>query len=153
MEENWKKDLESLFEEIQIMERSKKEASEDFRQFCEFIAEPAFESLEEELKKYGVRTKIKKLKSRTVSFEINFPHSQRDFFCYSLFLPPNSLEFRPVLQIRSRRNRKEVLTEKKGLFMKEKGSMDLLKLKKEDLVEDIIENFRTFIFESHIPEE
>ena len=57
MGSDWKKDLASFFEEYAIIETSKKETLDDFDQFCEFIAEPAFENLSGALKELGIKSK------------------------------------------------------------------------------------------------
>ena len=44
---DWKLNLANYFEELRILRESKQEALDNFNQFCEFIAEPAFESLED----------------------------------------------------------------------------------------------------------
>jgi len=57
MGNDWKENLASFFEGISILEISKKETIENFNQFCEFIVEPGFESLDEELKQFGIKSK------------------------------------------------------------------------------------------------
>ena len=59
MEEDWKDELASYFEEYNILEVSKVETLENFEHFSEFVAEPAFESIQEELKVYHVKSRIK----------------------------------------------------------------------------------------------
>ena len=48
MGKDWKEDLASLFEDLFIIAGSKQETLMNFNQFCEFIAEPAFESMKDE---------------------------------------------------------------------------------------------------------
>ena len=43
--EDWRSDLTACFEDLKVVERCREEALEHFSQFCEFVAEPAFESL------------------------------------------------------------------------------------------------------------
>ena len=43
-----------------------------FDQFCEFIAEPAYESLKEELKQYNIKSGFNKEKGKSINFQIDF---------------------------------------------------------------------------------
>jgi len=54
-ERDWKEALAKCFEELRVIEECKGETPENFKQFCEFIAEPAFESLAEELRRQADR--------------------------------------------------------------------------------------------------
>jgi len=58
VETDWREDLKKLFEDLSIIEKSKKETIQNFHQFCEFIAEPAFETLNEEFKQYGIKSQL-----------------------------------------------------------------------------------------------
>lgn len=151
MEKDWTENLSKLYQEIQILENSKKEACEYFNQFCEFIAEPAFESLEDELKKYGVRAKLKRNKSHSIVFQINFPKSRIEHFHYILDLPQDSLELKLKLRVKVRKKKTSLPVEKELPFMTEMSPPDILKLQKEDLLQDIIEHYRQFVFEVHTP--
>ena len=61
---NWKESLANFFEDIKIIESCQRQTLEDFDQFCEFIAEPAFENLTEEFQKQRVRSKLKRKKTK-----------------------------------------------------------------------------------------
>ncbi len=148
MGSDWKKNLASLFEEFSIIEASKKEALDDFSQFCEFIVEPAFESLTEALKELGISSKSKRTKGKSVAFQINFPRSRIDNFHYIVYLPKNSLELRLKLKIRRRKNSRSEVDEKEYRFMENVRPADILKLKKEDVIQDIIQLYRRAIFEA-----
>jgi len=52
------------------------------------------------------------------------------------------------LRIRGRKSKKSTIEEKELPFMKEVLPADILKLKKEDLIRDIIKHFRNFNFEA-----
>lgn len=151
MEKNWTENLAKLYEEIQILENGKKEACENFDQFCEFIAEPAFETLEDELKKYGVKVKLKRNKRQSIAFQINFPKSRIDHFHYILDLAQDSLELKLKLRIKVRKKKTSLPLEKELPFMTEMSPPDILKLQKENLLQDIIEHYRQFVFEAHTP--
>jgi hypothetical protein len=145
---DWKKELAGFFEEYAIIETSKKEALDDFDQFCEFIAEPAFEILSTELKKYGIRSKSRRVNGRSNTFLINFPGSRIDNFHYAICLPKNSIQLRLTLWIRGRKTQKNALEEKKLPFMDGMNPESVLKLKKEDIIIDIIRRYRQFVLES-----
>ena len=125
MGSNWKKDLSGFFEEYAIIETSKKETLDDFAQFCEFIAEPAFENLSAELKEFGIRSKSRRIRGKSITFLIYFPGSRIDNFHYAICLPKNSIELRLTLRIRGRKNKKNVLEEKPMPFMDSSFSLNL----------------------------
>lgn len=148
MGSDWKKDLSGFFEEYTIIETSKKETLDDFDQFCEFIAEPAFENLSGELKEFGIRSKAKRNKGKSMTFQINFPGSRIDNFHYAICLPKNSVELRLTLRVRGRKNTRSVMEEKQMPFMNGVNPRSVLKLKKEDIIHDIIRRYRDFVLES-----
>lgn len=148
MGSDWREDLTSLLEEFSIIETSKKETLEDFDQFCEFVVEPAFESLTEALKKLGIKSKSRRTKGKFISFQINFPGSRIDNFQYIISLPKNSLELRLKLRIRGRKNKRSVMGEKEESFMEAVNPVGLLKLKKEEIIQNVIQHYRNFILEA-----
>lgn len=148
MGSDWKKELAGFFEEYAIIEMSKKEALDDFDQFCEFIAEPAFESLSPELREFGIRSKTQKSEKNTITFLINFPGSRIDNFHYAISLPKNSIQLRLTLRIRGRKTRKDAMEEKRFPFMDGINPEGVLKLKKEDIIFDVIRRYRHFVLES-----
>lgn len=148
MGSDWKKDLTGFFEEYAIIETSKKEALDDFDQFCEFIAEPAFESLSTELKGFGIKTKTRRVGGKSITFMINFPGSRIDNFHYAICLPKNSIQLRLTLRIRGRKTRKNTLEEKMLPFMDGINPAGVLKLKKEDIIIDAIRRYRHYVLES-----
>lgn len=148
MESDWKKNLRNFFEEYSIIETSKKETLDDFSQFCEFIVEPAFESLAEALKEFGMGSKHKRAKGKSVTFQINFPGSRIDNFQYIIVLPKNSLELKLKLRLRGRKNRRSMVEEEECPFMEGISPRDILKLKREDIIQDIIRYYRKFTFEA-----
>ncbi len=150
MGSDWKKDLAGFFEEYAIIETSKKETLDDFVQFCEFIAEPAFEILSGELKEFGIRSKYRRIRGKSITFLINFSGSRIDNFHYTICLPKNSIELRLTLRIRGRKSRKNVLEEKPLPFMDSINPAGVLKLKKEDIILDVIRHYRDFVLESLI---
>ena len=89
--QDWKDSLRACFESIEILERCKFETAENFKQFCEFIAEPALEALAEELKAYGIRAKYWILRGKSISLRFHSLRSKADNFQYSISLPKNSV--------------------------------------------------------------
>jgi len=138
--------LAGLFEEIDIVETSQKETEENFDQFCEFVAEPAFETMAEELLAFGIKTKIKRSKGKSISFTIRFPQSRIDRFDYVILLPKNALELRLRLKVRGRGHKKGVLEDKNGPFMEQITPKEILKLSKKSIILDVIKHCRHFIF-------
>lgn len=148
MGSDWKKALASFFEEYSIIETSKKEALDDFDQFCEFIAEPAFENLSAELKEFGIRSKTQRARGTSITILINFPGSRIDNFHYSICLPKNSVELRLTLRLKGRKSRRDIMEERHVPFMDGITPGAVLKLKKEDIISDIIRYYRDFVLES-----
>lgn len=151
--ENWKTDLRTCFENIRVLERCKKEARNHFGQFCEFIAEPAFEALVEELKEYEIRARFRKSKQDAISFQADFANSRVDNFDYTVLLPKNSVELKLILRIRGRKARKGALEEKEEPFMPQFSPADILKVTKEELLQDVIERYKDFNFEALVSPE
>ncbi|MFQ6108516.1 MAG: hypothetical protein ACE5L7_03065 [Candidatus Aminicenantales bacterium] len=147
---NWKESLVNFFEDIKIIESCQRQTLEDFDQFCEFIAEPAFESLAEELQKHRVKSKFKRTKRKSIEFQMNFPGSRVGQFHYTIYLPKNSVELRLRLLIKGRKTKESRLETKEELFMENLDPADLLKLPKEEIIEDVIEHYKNFIYETLI---
>lgn len=149
MTKDWKENLASFFDGYRIIERSKEDTIKNFDQFCEFVAEPAFESLGEDLENYRITSKIKKDKGKSITFQINFPKSKVENFLYIIIFPKNSLELQLKLSIRGRKDINSPMEgTKEGLFMKDVAPSEILKLKKEDLIQDVIEHYRNFCFKA-----
>ena len=148
MGSEWKKDLSGFFEEYAIIETSKKETLDDFDQFCEFIAEPAFENLSEAFKHFEINSKSQRIRGKSITFKINFPGSRIDNFHYSICLPKNSIELRLTLRISGRKNKRSIMEEKPFPFMDNINPAGVLKLKKEDIIHDTIQHYRDFVLEA-----
>jgi hypothetical protein len=145
---DWKDELRKCFESLAILERCKKETSLNFRQFCEFIAEPAFEALAEELKTYEIKSKHSTRNGRSICCQFDFRRSKTDHFHYTIFLPKNSIELRLRLQLRGRRTPNGPLVEKTEAFMPDVPLDKVMKLGKDELLSDIIAHYRDFCYES-----
>jgi hypothetical protein len=146
MGEDWKSQLEGLFVDAHILEKSKNEVREKFNQFCEFIAEPAFESLAEELKRFGVKAKWVRVRGTSLHFQVSFPNSTVDNFHYILILPKNAITLRLNLMLKGRRTRRSPLEEAVIPFMAEMEEEAVINLQKETLIMDFVERFRNFTF-------
>lgn len=147
-EPDWKANLSQFFEDIKIIEICKRQTLEDFDQFCEFIAEPAFESLTEELQKQRIKSKFKKSRKKSIDFQICFPGTRIDQFHYIICLPKNSIELRPSLLITGRQNKESRLEKIEKPFMGHVEPAALLKLSKEEIIHDVIEQYKNFIYET-----
>lgn len=148
MTKDWKENLASFFDGYRIIERSKADTIKNFDQFCEFVAEPAFESLGEELENYRITSKIKKDRGKSITFQINFPKSKVENFLYIIVFPKNSLELQLKLLIKGRKNINSPTDCTESRFMKDVAPAEILKLKKEDLIQDVIEHYRNFCFKA-----
>lgn len=153
VETDWKDQLRGCFESLAILERCRRETVENFKQFCEFIAEPAFEALAEELKTYEIKMKHSTRKGKSVSLQVDFRRSKADHFYYAILLPKNSVELKLRLQLRGRRTPRGLLEEKTEPFMAAVPPDKVMKIAKEKLIEDIIVHFRNFSYESLTPAE
>jgi len=140
----WRDELNKYFESVQVIEKAKAETLESFNQFCEFIAEPASDSLAEEMKEYGVRVRFRKEKGRAIDFGLSFPGSRIDNFHYRIVLPRNSCQLKLGLVLRGRKYKSAPLEEKTDDFMKGLAPEAIIKLVKEDLIRDIIERYKDF---------
>ncbi len=146
-QKDWKNRLRSAFESIEILEACKRETEENFKQFGEFIAEPAFEALGEELKAYGVRAKHWAARGGSICLRLSARNSLPESFDYVISLPRNSVELRLRLTLRGRKTARDPVKEKEGPFMPEVPPDRVMKIAKEELIADIVERFRDFTLE------
>jgi len=145
-QEDWKDEVAKHFDNVRIIERCRAETLEHFDQFCEFIAEPAFEALEEEMKSRGVRMRYEKQKGRSVRIAFDFPGAKTDQFHYVVRLPRNSVELKLKLEIRGRKNPRAALQVAEHDFMPGLETAEVTKMSKEALLLDVLEHYRNFIY-------
>lgn len=145
---DWQAELRGIFENTRILEKSKHETVVHFEQFCEFIVEPGFESLAEAISEYGVKLRVQKTKNRDIRLSLSFARSKDDQFHYRLFLPKNSVELRLGLVTRGRKTPKADLKSREEDFMPGLSPAEILKLTKEDVILDVLEHYRNFIYEA-----
>ena len=143
-DKDWEANLEELIEELKIIKNSKEESIEGFDQFCEFIAEPAFERLSDELRRFKIKARHRREKPNSIHFWMNFPRSSIDEFHYIVFLPKDSIELKLKLRIRGRPDKKSPLQDNEEDFMKEVTASKVLKVSYEDLINDVLEQYRKF---------
>jgi hypothetical protein len=146
--DDWKDRLRIFFESIDVLERCKIETRENFKQFCEFIAEPAFEALTEEMKEYKIKCKFWTEKGKSTGIQFDFPGSGVDRFHYIIFLPKNSVQMRLRLQIKGRKSPKAPLEESEEAFLENVPVDKVIKISKEDLLNNIVERFRNYTYEA-----
>jgi hypothetical protein len=147
-EENWQEELRRAFDELTRIEKRKKETLADLGHFYEFIAEPAFESLVQELRSYKIRARYGQTKGRSILFVMNFPGSRIDSFHYSLVLPRNSVELKLGLRLKGRRSPRALLEEREVAFLEAVPPAEVLKMSKETLILDIIHRYEDFMREA-----
>ena len=145
---DWKAELANFFEELQILKESKQEALKDFIQFCEFVVETAFETLEDELIQYGIKSKIIKITGKSIAFQINFGKSRISHFKYIIYLPKGSLNLKLKLKLKGRKTKNSEAEEKEIDFKKEISPDRILDLEKEDIIQDVLEKYKNFVYES-----
>ena len=146
--DDWKDRLRMFFESIDILERCKIETQENFKQFCEFIAEPAFEALTEEMKEYKIKCKFWTAKGKSTGIQFDFPSSGVDRFHYIILLPKNSVQMKLRLQIKGRKSPKAPLEESEEAFMEGVPADKVIKISKEELLNNIVERFRNYTYEA-----
>jgi hypothetical protein len=145
---DWKTELTNHFENMRVLDKCRAEALVQFDQFCEFIVEPAFESLADEIASFGVKLRFQKTKGRDIRASLSFPGSKDEQFQYRIVLPRNSIELRLGLATKGRKTLKSEYKAKDGDFMPGLTPAQVLKLSKEDVILDIIERYRDFNYEA-----
>ena len=145
---DWKVDLADFFADIKIIEQCKEQTIRDFEQLCEFIAEPAFESLAGELQNQDIKAKFKRSEKKSIDFQINFPGSKTDHFHYIIMLPKNSVELKLRLLIKGRKSKDHKLERMEKPFLENIQPFELLKLSKDVIIKDVIEHYKNFIYET-----
>ena len=145
---DWKTELKNHFENVRILAKCQAETLIHFDQFCEFIVEPAFEGLAEEIASFGVKLKFQKSKGRDIRLSMSFPGSKDEQFQYKIVLPRNSVELRLGLMTKGRKNLKTDFKTEEGEFMPGMSSAAVLKLAKETIILDIIEHYRDFVYKT-----
>jgi len=144
----WKVKLTGILGDFDLLEKCKREAFEDFQQFYEFIAEPAFENLRLELKKHRLQAAYGRLKKRAAYFRVNFPGSRTDNFYYILILPQNAVEMKLRLLTRGRKTVRAELEERESAFMPGLGPAEIMKLDRESLILDVLARYQEFNYQA-----
>ncbi len=153
MGNNWKEVLAKCFEDNQILASSIREAREKFDNFCEFIAEPGFEQLKEELNFYKVGAKIQSIKGYSISFQTNFVKSSISQFQYIVFLPKNSIQLELKSRVGGRKTKKGIVEVNECLFMEEAAPPAVMDISQEDFIHEVIRHYRNFLFTSTVSTE
>jgi hypothetical protein len=144
--DDWKERLRIFFESIEVLERCKQETRENFMQFCEFIAEPAFEALAEEMKTYKIKSKFWTQKGSSTGIQFEISGGGVESFQYIIVLPANSVQLKLRLQLKGRKSPKAPLEESEEAFMEKVPPDRVLKISKEELLYDIVERFRNYTY-------
>jgi hypothetical protein len=143
---DWKAELAGHFENIRVIERCQTETVLHFDQFCEFIAEPGFENLTDELALYRIKSRHQKAKGRDIRYVICFPGTKEDQFEYRITLPKNAVELRLKLRIKARRTPKTEYQTTDEDFMPGRPPVEVMKMEKDDVILDVIEHYRDFCY-------
>jgi hypothetical protein len=143
--DDWKESLRIFFESIDVLVRCQHETRENFKQFCEFIAEPAFEALAEEMKQYKVKSKFWINRGKSTGIQFDTPAGGNSFQ-YIISLPKNSVHLKLRLQIKGRKSAKAPLEESEQTFMEKVPPDRVLKISKEELLNDVVERFRDYTY-------
>jgi hypothetical protein len=146
--DDWKDRLRIFFESIEVLERCQGETRENFTQFCEFIAEPAFESLSGEMRQYKVKCKFWTRKGKSTGIQFDFPGSGVSSFQYVVSLPKNAVQMKLRLQLKGRKSAQAPLEESEETFMEKVPPDKVMKISKEELLNDIVERFRNYIYQA-----
>jgi hypothetical protein len=147
-EADWRSDLTGCFEDLKVVQRCRAEALEQFSQFCEFVAEPAFEVLAEEFLQYKVKSRFWKAEGKSIHFEVRFPRSQTDHFHYILWMPKNSVELKLKLTIKSRKTPQSELEERTVPFIEKVPPNEILGLDRDALAQDVVARYKKCLYES-----
>ena len=153
MGNNWKETLAKCFEDNQILLSSIQEAREKFENFCEFIAEPGFEQLKEELDFYKVGAKIQKTKGFSISFQVNFKKSSISQFQYTVYLPKNSIQLELKSKTGGRKNKKGTVEVNECPFMGGIAPSAVMEISQEDFIHEVIRHYRNILFTSTVSRE
>ena len=153
MGNNWKEMLAKCFEDNQILISSIQEAREKFDDFCEFVAEPSFEQLKEELEFHKVGAKIQCVKGDSISFQTNFARSSISQFQYTVYLPKNSILLELKSRVGGRKNKKGIVEMKECPFMESASPSGVMETSQEDFIHDVICHYRNFLFNSTVSSE
>jgi len=141
---DWKKELANHFENVRVIELCQAETVGQFEQFCEFIAEPAFEALTDDLAQYRIKSEQVKAKGHSIRFVICFPGLKDEQYHYRISLPKNSVELRLKLQLRGRRTPKAEYQMTDEDFMPGLFPFKVLRMDKDDLVADVVKHYTGF---------
>ncbi|MBN2198459.1 MAG: hypothetical protein JW747_01265 [Candidatus Aminicenantes bacterium] len=143
-EDSWKERLRNVLGDFDLLEKCKRDTLDNFQQFCEFIAEPAFESLRLEFRRHRIKTSYGRLKKRAVYFRVNFRRSRADNFYYVLILPANAVEMRLRLLLRGRRAPHAALEDREEAFLPLLAPSEVMKIDREALILDVITRYQEF---------
>lgn len=147
---DWRSDLRSCFEDLQVIERCRGEVVAQFDRFCDYVAEPAFEILTEEFDRYEIKCRSTWTKGASIHFEIRFPRSKEDQFHYILWLPKNAVELKLKLTLRGRKAPGGPMEEKTVLFIDKAPAKDILAIDRDALAQDVVARYKKFLYETAV---
>jgi len=143
---DWKEEVRKHFENVRVIEQCQGETLQRFEQFTEFIVEPAFEALADELKPRDIRVRFKNDKGRSLTFLLSFPGSGEDQFHYAIVLPKNAIDLKLRLAVRCRQRSKGPWVEEEGEFMPGLMPSAIMKIAKEDLILAVLGKYKDLVY-------
>jgi hypothetical protein len=146
-DQSWRTDLTACFDDLQVIAKCRAEAVERFVEFCDYVAEPAFEALAGEFRRFDVKTRYRTRKGISTHLEIRFPKSRVDQFHYILWVPKNAVELKLKLTVRGRRTPSGPLEEKTVPLIQKVAAKEILKLEIDALAQDIVARYQKLLFE------
>jgi hypothetical protein len=147
---DWRTDLRSCFEDLQVIDRCRGEAVAQFDRFCDYVAEPAFEALAEEFGRYEMKGRSSWTKGSSVEFDVRFPRSKEDQFQYVLWLPKQAVELKLKLTLRGRKAPGAPLEEKTMAFLDHASAKEILAIDQDALAQDVISRYKRFLYETAV---
>ena len=149
-EQDWKKDLRSCFDDLQVIDRCRSEAVGQFDKFCEYVVEPAFEALIEEFLRHEIKCRTVRIKGSSIQLEVKFPRSKEDHFHYSLWLPKHVVELKMKLTLRCRKAPGGPMEEKTMAFIAKAPAAEILRIDKDALAQDVVARYKKFLYETAV---
>ena len=100
------------------------------------------------MKQYKIKCKFWTRKGRSTGIEFDFPSSGVNSFHYIILLPKNAVQMKLRLQIKGRKSPQAALEEFEEAFMEGVPADKVIKISKEELLNNIVECFRNYTYEA-----
>jgi len=100
------------------------------------------------MKQYKIKCKFWTRKGKSTGIQFDFPGSGVNSFEYIISLPKNAVQMKLRLQIKGRKSPQAPLEESEETFMEKVPPEKVLKIGKEELLNDIVERFRNYTYQA-----